>query len=242
MSKMIKKYFVLFLFIIPISLLAQKAKVKNDPTHDSRPIHFGFSIGLGALDYNVSPSDTGISVYLESVKPVLDIHAIANLRIAKYLDFRLLPGISLGSRSLHFMDNTSSSIIDDDNTVYSFNATYIELPMHLKYKANRLNNFSAYYIGGANIKYDLAAKGLYNAEDQLIVIKKFDTYLEIGFGFDFYLEYFKLSTELKYSYGLTNIMKRTDKDGNPPPPDLRIYSDAIDKINAQAIVLSIHFE
>lgn len=238
--------FLLILIVpIPVNLLAQKEKVKNDPTHDDRPIHFGFSLGLNAMDYRIKNApanvDSGVFVDDNKLSPGINIHAIGNLRLAKNFDLRVLPGISFGERFITYWNNKTKSPSIYDSGAYKVQSSYIEMPILLKYKSNRLNNFRPYLIGGGNFRYDLAVKKEYDYKDQLIMIKPFDIYAEIGTGMDFYLTYFKLGVELKFSYGLTNILKRTDKHGKIPD-EYQKYTAYIKSLYSQMFILSFHFE
>jgi hypothetical protein len=241
-----------FLFVLTTSILvsqlafAQKPKVKNDPNHDEKRLHFGFSLGLNTMDYKITHSDyavrNGYFVDVKELSPGINIHAIANLRLAEYFDLRALPGISFGERFVSFSDlKNNNELFYDNGKVYKANSAYLEFPLLLKYKSARLNNFRPFLIGGGNFKYDLAVKGSYDEKEQLLMIKPFDVYGEIGFGMDFYLTYFKFAVELKYAVGLTNIFRSTDKNGEIPE-EVKIYSDCIDKINSHMVVVSFHFE
>ncbi len=227
-------------------MFPQKPKVKNDPTHDDRPIHFGFSLGMNMMDYRIIHSEDAISehvyVGLDQIIPGINIHAIANLRLAEYFDLRSLPGISFGERYMYFKNTRPG----DTSTFYEFKnykveSSYLEWPFLLKYKSKRLNNFRPYLIGGANLRYDLAIKREYDIEEQLIMIKPLDIYGEIGFGMDFYLTYFKFATEIKYSFGFTNILRTEDRHGELPP-DFEKYTRVIDKLTSHMVIISFHFE
>lgn len=238
------KLFIVFIIsIFSLSVSAQKSKVKNDPTHDLKAMHFGFSLGTNFQDYNITPSqlarDTNIYVGLKAVSPGLDIHAIANFRLAKYLDFRMLPGISFGQRLVYF-ENQAGETIYEENSNVKLEASYIEMPMLFKYKAKRMNNASAFIVGGGNVKYDLTAKQRYD-EDQKLIVSPFDVYAEIGGGFDFYLEFFKFSVEMKYGIGVNNILRTTDNAGKSNE-NYPAYTDLIESIRSQVVVLSFHFE
>ena len=55
---------------------------------------------------------------------------------------------------------------------------------------------------------------------------------EVGFGLDFYLEYFKFSPQLKLSYGLINLLKSEDS----------VYSNSINRLSTNGWMLSFTFE
>ena len=236
---------------MPGMLWAQMPKVKNDPTHDDKPIHFGFSLGLNVMDYKIEHSEAarndGVFVGLKGLSPGINIHAISNLRLAENFDLRALPGISFGERYMYFenISEGDSSLVYGNP--YKAESSYLELPILIKYKSKRLNNFRPYLIGGVNIRYDLSIKGEYSYDidnavsEQLIMLSKPDFFGEIGYGMDFYLTYFKFGLEVKYSFGLTNLIRREDNNGLPPAEIAR-YTDYIDRISSHIVIVSFHFE
>ena len=100
--------------------MAQKPKVKNDPTHDDRPVHFGFSIGLNTMDFNIRQSrlalDTMVLTDVISLRPGFQVHAISNFKLGKYFDFRILPGISFGGeREISYLNLNGGNTIRADS-------------------------------------------------------------------------------------------------------------------------------
>jgi hypothetical protein len=228
--------------------MAQKPKVKNDPTHDDKLVHFGFSLGINFMDYRIEHREQAeqdhVYVGLKELSPGINIHAIANLRLAKNLDLRTLPGISFGERKVYFQEMTDTglvSILPNGTNTYRSNSSYLELPINFKYKSKRLNNFRPYFIGGGNLRYDLSIKKEYDPENQLLMIAPLDVYAEIGFGMDFYLTFFKFATEIKYSFGLSDILLRSDRKGELPA-EFERYTNYIDKINSHMVIILFHFE
>lgn len=239
---------VIFLSLLLLSTLAvaQKPQVKNDPNHDDRPIHFGFSLGLNFMDYRVEHSDpaTGNGVYvgLKEMSPGINIHALANLRLSERWDLRLLPGISFGERNMYFKNRADSSIYPEQNgAYYKANSAYIEVPLTFKYKSKRLNNFRPFIVGGANLRTDLAIEKDYDFRDQLFLIKQFDVYAELGLGLDSYMVFFKLGIELKYSFSLQDILLRTNESGELPE-EYAPYTNAMKGLYSHMIILLFHFE
>lgn len=237
---------IFLLFVGTTGLLAQKPKVKNDPTHDDKLIHFGFSLGINFMDYRIEHRELAqldqVYVGLKELTPGINIHAIANLRLAENFDLRTLPGISFGERYIYFQERTDSGLVSIlPGSRYKVNSSYLELPILLKYKSKRLNNFRPYLIGGGNLRYDLSIKKEYDIEDQLIMIAPLDVYVELGFGMDFYLTFFKFAVEIKYSFGLSDILLRSDRNGELPV-EFERYTNYIDKINSHMVILLFHFE
>jgi hypothetical protein len=107
------------------------------------------------------------------------------------------------------------------------------LPIHLKFRSDRINNFRVYMFGGVKFEYDLASNSTARRAEDLVKLTKFDYGVEAGIGFNFYFPVFILSPELKISNGLSNIHSR----------DVNLkYSNVIDKLNSRMIVFSLIFE
>ncbi len=107
------------------------------------------------------------------------------------------------------------------------------LPIHLKFRSDRINNFRVYMFGGVKFEYDLASNSTARRAEDLVKLAKTDFGVEAGIGFNFYFPVFILSPEIKISNGLSNIHSRD--------PNLK-YSNTIDKLNSRMIVFSLIFE
>ena len=249
------KTVLVLLTLVSFNLMAQKEKVKNDPTHDDNPIHFGFSIGLNTMDFNIKQSREAYTLKVfpdvVTLRPGFQVHAISNVRLGKYFDFRMLPGISFGGeREISYLDVNGGTTMSSYDSLVRIESNFLELPFLIKYKSKRINNFRPFLIGGTNLRFDLAATkktwGTSKKGSSLLLLNVFDYYYEIGCGIDFYLEHFKFAIELKYSIGLTDVLKRKlkDKGDGPvaPPQEYAIYTNVIDKLNSRMFMVSFHFE
>jgi hypothetical protein len=167
------------------------------------------------------------------LNPGINIQIVTDLRPAKYMDIRFLPGVSFGQRNIRYYK---------DKVLYNeqqrLESSFLEFPLLLKLKGDRLNNVRPYVIGGFNYRYDLAAKKDFDENKPVYIrLKKPDLYYELGAGLDFYLPYFKLSIELKMSNGLGDVLVR-----EYAKPGTHQFVDAIQKMKSQIWVLSFHFE
>lgn len=235
-----------FLLIITLLVLvvggvnAQKQRVKNLPTYDFKPVHFGFTVGLNTMDFVITPSQQFINsnrvFSVENQKmPGFNLGPIVNFRLGRYFDLRTLVVLSFGQRNLSYRVSGDTAGAGTRYTMQQMEleSTFLEFPLLIKYKAQRLNNFRPYMVAGINPKIDLASRKEIKEEEQPeIRLKNYDLYYEFGLGIDFYLTYFKLSTELKYSQGIINVME----------PDATAYTNVIDQINSRMFMLSFHFE
>lgn len=198
----------------------------------------------------------GISdIYTSSNFKVYDINTqighgftvgiVGNLRLARHFDFRFTPSLSFGSRHITYtlvslqedpIEGVTSEKNFPDVIKSDTQSTFVEFPLHIKYKSKRNYNSAAYIIAGVNYKMDWAGKNKgYNKDTGNPIelnVKRHDIAAEIGAGFDFYTGYFKLGIELKMSYGLLDVTK--DKDS--------MFSSSFDKLRNKGFQLSFTFE
>jgi hypothetical protein len=253
----LKKIVVLIAAVfIASATFGQKPKVKNDPTHDDKPLHFGFSLGINTMDFRIKQSQTGVDSAIVAdvshLQPGFHVHAISNLRLADDFDLRFTPGISFGGeRQIDYREfRTTSFQIDSADLPVIVESNFLEFPIILKYKSKRLNNFRPYLMTGFNTRIDLAATkktwGRSKKENNLVLVDPLDFYYEIGLGLDCYLPNFKFAVEFKYSVGITDVLRTsiTKSDGTVefPPPEDAIYTNVIDKMYSRMFMISFHFE
>lgn len=236
-----------FLLFSSLENFAQigRSKVWNLPTYDKKPLHFGFTLGLSNLSFSMRHAEDFLQrnnsgdyvhsqVYaIESVpSPGFHLGGLANLRLNEYFDFRTLFILSFGQRDLNY---TIRQIKKDGTEEWITESVKIEsintqLPLLIKLKAERINNYRPFLIAGINPYLDLAAGS--KDEDPFVHLKSFDILYEAGVGIDFYLQYFKFATELKYSFGINNMLQQ---DGS-------IYSQSVDGLYTHMFTLSFNFE
>ena len=73
-----------------------------------------------------------------------------------------------------------------------------------------------------------------------ILLKGRDFGLEFGIGCDIYLPYFKLCPELKFSFGLVDLLEKNRDD--LVDQDLMKYTDALTKATSRMVTLTFNFE
>ena len=72
-------------------------------------------------------------------------------------------------------------------------------------------------------------------------LKSSDIYLTVGFGFDFYLPYFKLVPELKFCFGLSDVLVH-DRPDLIDDPDKFKYTQSLTKATSKMVILTFYFE
>lgn len=212
--------------------------VPNLPGYDKRAIHFGFLLGINFMDYHVyntglrTYENGGMARYAEVTKldPGLTLGIVTDFRLAENLNFRILPGISFGSRYLLYVDENGDAI---DEEPLKIKSTFIECPLLLKYGAKRLKNVRPFIVGGFTPRFDLAK----DKQDHLNM-RSLDCYADAGAGMDFYLTYFRFSIELRGDFGLSNIFDDVKTDIEEDIP----YQQAIRKLKSRWWGITLYFE
>jgi len=225
-----------FITGVPDYVNAQKVPhIENLPRYDLKPYHFGFSICVNKMDFAVHPVPnyhSFDSLFAIHVTPQwgFNIGIVSNLRLGNYADLRFLPTLSFGERILDYTLKVGNKT---NETLKKIESTFLDFPLLLKYKSKRLYNVRAYVITGFQYSLDLASQAKKKARNNdLVKLQANDLYYEFGVGFDFYLDYFKFSTELKMMYGLQNLIKY---DGT-------VYTNSIQRLNSKIFQLSFLFE
>ncbi|MDE7386841.1 MAG: PorT family protein [Muribaculaceae bacterium] len=215
-------------------------KLQNRPYADLRPWHLGFSVGVHTQDLSFSHNglmtDDGETWFMEqpSFSPGFCVNGLIDLRLNDYFSLRFTPGLYFGNREVT-MVNTSGSA-DDVRLKQNIKSTFVVLPVDLKFAGQRYRNCRPYLVGGLMPAIDVAKK-----RTDYLKLKSADLYLEVGFGCDFYLPYFKLNPEIKFCFGLTDVIKHDRPDLVDDPGMMKI-TNSLKRATSQMVVLTFYFE
>ncbi|MBM3435912.1 MAG: PorT family protein [Bacteroidetes bacterium] len=240
--------------VIPFDTFAQRQRVENMPTYDFSKYHFGFILAVNQMLFTIRPVENLNLIYFDSIAAAeinadsakifsieseptygFTVGIVSNLRLGNYFDLRFVPSLAFGERNLDYRfkkyPDTTNLVLDVRKNIPS---TFVEFPFTLKYKSKRLNNYRAYLLGGFSYRFDLSSQAKKKKETGVVQVKlnRNDVYLNLGFGFDFYFEWFKFGTELTMSYGLFDILKHENN----------IYTEGIDKLSSKVFQLTFTFE
>ncbi|SEG05229.1 type IX secretion/gliding motility protein PorT/SprT [Parabacteroides chinchillae] len=215
--------------------MAQKERVKNQPYADLKWFHLGFHVGLHAQDLLLTHSGVttnGETWFAEipSYSPGFSVGVIGDLYLNPYFNLRLVPTIHFGDKKFIFREQSTG-----EEFTTNTRSTYLSFPLDVKYTALRLNNYRPYLIGGVYGSFDLGRK-----KDNPILLKGADFGLEFGIGCDIYLPFFKLCPELKFCFGLVDLLEKDRSSLNDR--DLIKYTDALSKATSRMVVLTFNFE
>ena len=231
-----KKTLIFLLLISSFSSFGQRhKKPQNLPRYDFKKIHFGFTLGINSLNFNINKNkkflenDTLLSTLSQDQKG-FNLGIVSNLRLGRYTDLRFIPTLVFGERILNYQFNETSNLNLNDKRIES---TLIDFPISLKYKSERYNNFRTYVMCGIKYSLDIASQSEIDDEGQeLVKLNNHDLMIEGGFGIDFYLQYFKFSPQIKISHGIINILSK----------DNTLYTQTLNNLKTSSWMLSFTFE
>lgn len=237
-----KKRKVIFLLLATLTLGAfakpVNDKLLNRPYADLKAWHLGFSVGLHMQDLQFTNSgaisEDGESWFVAQpgYSPGFCVNGLVDFRLSTHFNVRLAPGIWFGNKVVNFRE-TGSGIVMRQN----IKSTLLVLPIDLKFSSVRYRNVRPYLSGGVMPTFDV---GKHRSSD-LIQIKKFDTFLTVGLGCDFYLPYFKFIPEIKFCFGLGDLLKKSRPDLDDVPGEMK-YTNALSRVSSKMIVLTFYFE
>ena len=230
-----KKVLSILIFVsIAQNSWAQRHTVPlNLPNYDRKPVHFGFLLGINSMDFKITPraiqADT-LFILKSQDQEGFNLGIVSNFRLGRNTDLRFLPTLSFAERDINYTIEIDGDLEEIKKDIES---TFIEFPVNFKFKSNRYNNGRAYVITGLKYNIDLASqKDIDDEGQELIKLKKSDLMYEVGFGVDFYLEYFKFSPELKATFGLVDMLVY----------DESIYTSSIKKMLTRGFTITLTFE
>ena len=217
------------------NIFGQQEKVKNQPYVDNKLFHLGFHVGIHSQDLILS--HTGVTTngetwYAEipSYSPGFSVGVIGDMYLNPYFNLRLTPSIHFGDKKFTFREQETG-----EEFTTNVRSSYLNFPLDIKYSALRLNNYRPYLIAGVYGSIDIGRK-----KGNPILLKSKDFGLEFGLGCDIYLPYFKLCPELKFCFGLVDLLEK-DRPDLVDQATIK-YTNALSKATSRMIILTFNFE
>lgn len=231
MKHLMKSIVTLLLFCVSNPLQAQQ-KIMNMEDHDQKLYYFGLTFGANYSAFKIRPTaafaaSDSFKVVQPTWGPGFHLGIMGNLRLSNFIDLRFVPMVTFAEKGLYWVGQ------NNDTTTRRVESIYLQLPLQLKFKSDRMHNFRFYGITGARFDFDMASNARSRRADEFLRVKPIDLSAEVGFGLEFYYPNFILSPEIKVSQGLLNEHF----------PDSRLpLSNMVDRMNTRMITLSIHLE
>jgi hypothetical protein len=109
----------------------------------------------------------------------------------------------------------------------------VEAPFLLRFKSQPYHDMRLFVVGGVRYAYDVANNSKSRQADRLIKVSPHEFSFEAGAGIQLFFPYFIFSPEIRFSYGLGNLLIYNDKLEE---------SSVLDKLLSQGITITINLE
>ncbi len=221
-------------------------KILNRQYADLKKIHFGFSVGMNFQDLKITnngyitPDGESWWADVPAHSPGFCVNVMADLRLGKHFNLRCAPGMFFGNKVVQYRnslgDPSGSGPVEHWKQSQNLKSTYVVVPIDLKISSLRYHNMRPYVTTGVMPIFSVGKE----RNDQL-KLKSTDVMLTVGLGCDFYLPYFKLCPEVKFCFGLRNMLQRNRPDLQDNP-ELKRFTDSVDKLQDNMVVVTFYFE
>jgi hypothetical protein len=237
---------IILLILCANCLLAQSVPAWGGGA-DLKDLSFGFSFAAVNSYYKIDKNPDWRSPFLDAVngnQPVtgnvssisspysqgFGVGFITRYSLLENLEVKINPSLIFIDKMLYYTYDTTPPISKTVST------TTVDVPLLLKLKSDRINDFRAYVIGG--VKYSKVIGSLVNTDADAPPLEKlvknvggYASY-ETGLGCDIYFEFFKLSPEIKLSNSFGYVLYHENN----------AFSSPINKLTLHTLMFSLIFE
>ncbi|MEM9363636.1 MAG: porin family protein [Bacteroidota bacterium] len=205
--------------------------VINLENYDKPFLNYGYSLGVNQYDFQFEYKNDGPDVLVQR-SIGFNVGLIGEMRINKFLDIRFEPNLLYTQRNLGFpgFDNERDALRE-------VRSTYINFPLILKISTLRYGNWKPFISGGFYTAINLGSEedSLDDNSSGTFRMKRNVQGYELGFGIEFYTEYFKFTPTIRGVFALTNEIV-PDQDPNSP------WTGNIEAMRTRGVFLSFIFE
>ncbi|KWW32077.1 MAG: PorT protein [bacterium P3] len=216
------------------------SQIGNLMSFDDKLLHYGIRVGLSRSKFDLEfTRDDDIRTAVQGTASYYSegfhIAVVGDLRVGRYFNLRALPGITLIDRDIYYNWEpgymAAHPLLERHRSVES---VYGDLPLEIKFRAWRWNNFRPYLTGGGSYSFDFSSlrKNKNNNDESIIRLNSNEFRYTVGVGADFFLRYVKFAVELKMAFGINDLHIL----------DNELYTRSIDGMHSRTLMISFTFE
>jgi hypothetical protein len=212
-----------------------KDPIINLENWQKQRLYFGYYLGFNSFDFKFDYKTPVVDDIQVKKTTGFNVGVVADLRLQEYINLRFEPGLYYTKRDLYYPHEAATS---ESAYLREVNSTYIHFPLLLKFSALRTGNVRPYLVGGMSTTLNLSsnAKSQDDNFEGKFRVKQWTAAYELGFGIDFFSEYFIFSPSIRGMFGITDELIR-DNPANGPSP----WTGNIDSMKSRAILINFTF-
>jgi hypothetical protein len=231
-----RRFFFLLILLFLIKGQDLQAQFNEKPilnleNEDKALLNWGYFLGFNQYDFKFNYKND-LQDILVNKTIGFNVGLIGELRLHEFLDLRFEPGLYYGSRTLGF-----PGFSEENDAIREVKSTYVNFPLLLKVSTKRLGNWKPYLVGGVSASMNLGSNetSLDDNSSGTFRMKKQVFNYELGFGIDFYTEYFKFSPSIRGVFAITDELI---PDNDPSSP----WTGNIDALRTRGVFVNFTFE
>lgn len=234
-----KLFFILAIIIAGSSVQAQgffrTEKLANLEEFDNQFLSWGYFLGFNdydfKFDYREHMGDRNTDILVDG-STGFNVGLVGDMRISKYINLRLEPGLYFAQRDLTF-----PGFEEESDYFREVKSTYIHVPLLVKFSTKRLNNIKPFVVGGVSTSLNLSSSENHPDDNSSGRFRMTDStlYYELGFGIDIYLYYFKFTPSIRGVFALSDELVR-DTDPNSP------WTGNVKNMGTRAVFINFTFQ
>lgn len=232
-----KKLFVFILLSFALHSQAQsngmfsKDPLINLENFDKDRVYWGYFLGFNSYDFKIDYKSVTQQDILTESTTGFNVGLVGDLRLHEYVNLRFEPGLYYTQRNLTF-----PNFANELDAYREVRSTYIHFPLLLKFSALRTGNLRPFLVGGVSTTLNLGSNSKSKDDnlEQRFRMKSWTNNYEVGFGIDFYFEYFKFSPSIRGVFGMKDELIR-DNDPNSP------WTSNIESMKTRAVLVNFTF-
>ena len=227
---------------------------------DDEPIHFGFLFQYIHAGYKIKLNEDWNVVQqnptqaFDSLMSVTSrmtsgwgLGLLADTRLHERINLRFSPTLVFSNRTVTYRygkemgkrdKGNQESLIGDAGFLQS---PIFDFPLTLRFTSDRKTDYKIHVIGGVKYSFEVIPQKEGTTgrpfDDMILRTKRGYFSYEAGLGMEIYLEYFKMTPEIKFSQSLHNMLGRSYQY-----PDRNPFHSPIDKLFLRSIQFSLFFE
>ncbi|MFC7525824.1 outer membrane beta-barrel protein [Parapedobacter sp. GCM10030251] len=237
----------LLLLLTASSAYAQQKFQRWGGGVDDEPLHFGFSFHYINADYKITlkpdwqtPNPMASAADTASLLGVsspfyhgVGLGLLADIKLTENANLRFTPSLVFSNKVVNYKYSISTEV-----TERLIRASYIDLPLLIKFKSDRKGNYRGYLIGGGKYSINVVSGKRYDdasfsPAEKLLKTKPGYFSYEAGIGFDLYFDFFKMSPEVRWVQSVGNLLDRSEYN---------MYNRPIDRLTLRNFQVSLFFE
>ncbi len=194
-------------------------------------LNWGYFLGFNQYDFKFEYRNDLDDILVD--KSVgFNVGLIGEIRLHEHLDLRFEPGLYYGTRTLGF-----PGFSEENDAIREVKSTYINFPLLLKVSTKRIGNWKPFLVGGVSASLNLGSNedSLDDNSSGTFRMKKQVYNYELGFGIDFYTEYFKFSPSIRGVFAITDELV---PDNDPSSP----WTGNINALRTRGVFVNFTFE